>query len=187
MRTCPKCGHQNSDIRTFCANCGTEMDEEPNLQDVQTTSADPTGICIECGLPAEQDYQLQLCAHCRTKAAHRPLPKWINTSCALLGIIFVFALIKFPAALRTDIAFERGHRLEKAGNYAGAAAQYAQVIQQYPKFNNALARYAISTYRAGQTSRAIMALDKLRGRELPTDTIDELNGITKDLQRRQQR
>jgi hypothetical protein len=68
--------------------------------------------CASCGQPEESGRQLPLCMGCRTKLAARPFPAWIKGAAAIIGLLMIVALVKFPSALSADVAYERGLRAE---------------------------------------------------------------------------
>jgi hypothetical protein len=79
-------------------------------------------VCKNCGgVPEEGGYPLALCTPCRDTLSQRPLPIWITGVAAVVVLVLGLALIRFPASLNAGIAFERGRRAERAGNFALAA------------------------------------------------------------------
>src|SRR5579862_8469846 len=77
--------------------------------------------CKGCGTPAvEPGYQIPICARCRTGLAARPVPAWIVGTGVLILIVMFVSLARFPAAYSAAVAFERGRKAEKAGNYSRA-------------------------------------------------------------------
>jgi hypothetical protein len=141
--------------------------------------------CKNCGQPAEEGkYKLPLCASCRDVFACRPLPLWISGVGVLLLLALVLALTLFPPALQAGIAYQRGHGLEEAGNYAAAVPEYRKVVETYPGSTQALARLAVTAYHARRGPELLFALRQLSGREVSHELADELNPIMDDLERR---
>src|SRR5437870_13256144 len=84
-----------------------------------------TDVCKNCGRsPVERGYQVPLCPPCRTLLCKRPLPAWIYGVSVVVALALLFALARFPASVKAGIAFERGRRAERAGNYRSAMAEY---------------------------------------------------------------
>ena len=200
MKRCPDCGYPNPDNLTNCFKCQTSLEPEPPSSPAQPpviepTPADPAvddsqpiNACPECGLTPESDeYSLPLCASYRTKMAYRPYPTWIIASTIAIVLVFAWAMIKFPTALRAGIAYERGQKAEEAGNYAAAADQYCIATQQYPDSILALARLTICQCKSDDVNGADATLSKLEGRKASEELVDEVNKAVKEASFRQWR
>ena len=145
--------------------------------------ADDFGLCRSCGrLDVEPEYELPLCADCREELSRTPFPTWINVTAALVAIVLLIALFRFPASVQAGIAFERGRRAEKAGNYPAAAGEYQKVVSRFPDSAEALARLGIAHYRAGNVREAARILDQVGGREAPDeDLAAEVNRVIEEM------
>jgi len=146
---------------------------------------DEPQVCAACGQPAAfaQD-ELPLCPACLQAMIDRPLPRWLYVTAAIIGLIVLLALLKFPASLGAEIAFERGKRAEAARNYPLAEQQYAIVVKRFPSSTLALARLGIASYRAGDIVMTIDCYDKLRGRESSDKVIIEFNAMMSELEQK---
>jgi hypothetical protein len=101
-----------------------------------------------------------------------------------LLLALLFALTRFPPALRAGIAYERGHRAEEAGNYSPAVTEYQKVVDTYPDSTQALGRLAVVAYHARRGRELEFALRHLAGREASRELGQELAPIMNDLERR---
>jgi hypothetical protein len=138
--------------------------------------------CKNCGeAAAEGGYKQLLCASCRDTFARRPLPSWIRGSSVAISLVVLFALARFPLALKADLAFERGNRASAAGNYRLATAEYGIAAAQYPDSLRILPLLAIASYRAGDWEVTAASLRKLSGRELTPGEAAELNQIVHEM------
>jgi hypothetical protein len=98
-------------------------------------------------------------------------------------VLFLIGLARFPAKLQGAVAFERGRRAEHSGLYSQAAAQYEAARSAFPNSTTPVARLAVVYYRMGSYERSTALLMGLHDREMPAETINELNRIIDELER----
>jgi Tetratricopeptide repeat len=140
--------------------------------------SDSPAACANCGDAAvEPGYELPLCSRCRTLLARRPFPVWIKISCVVLFGVLLVAGARSVPALRAGVAFERGREAEKRGDFAHAADYYAEVVDRFPESTEALARLAVTRFRAGQLPEAARVLDRLGGRKTSRKVAAEVNQV----------
>jgi hypothetical protein len=141
--------------------------------------------CKNCGAPPEEGgYQLPLCPACRNQFANRPLPVWLTGAFVLVVAVVLFAMARFPAALESGIAFERGRRAEAAGNYTAATIEYRRVAERFPDSMSVLVRLGVSEYRAGNVPQAVLVLNRLSGRSGDEDAVHEVNQVMDEIEQR---
>jgi hypothetical protein len=143
-----------------------------------------TNGCKNCGgLPEDGGYEFRLCAPCRDTLCQRPLPVWIWGVFGVVVLVLLAALVRFPASVSAGVAFERGRRAEKAGDYSMAVSEYQKVAASFPDSTLALARLGISQYRAGNTVGAIGVFRELGGRKTSEKLAHEVNLVGSELAR----
>ena len=142
---------------------------------------EPTG-CRNCGKePTEPGYKVALCQQCRNVLAQRPLPKTITGAGAVVGLALLIAFARFPEALSTGIAYERGHRAEARHDYQAAVTQYQRVTARFPNSTQALGRLCVASFHAGQLDVTVDTLDQLKDREVSKELADEVKPIVGQL------
>lgn len=157
--------------------------EAPTLEDQPSESP---ATCSHCGeREREEGFALPLCVQCRDLLSRRPFPTWIRISCAIVLVVSAFAGIRSINSFRAGIAFERGQRAEQHGQFAVAAGYYEQVVERFPDSTLALARLAITRFRAGQVAEAVSILTRLRGREVSPKLAAELEQVIQTLHNKQ--
>lgn len=140
--------------------------------------------CPHCGVnEREHGFELPLCAQCRDLLSRRPFPTWIKVSCVIVLGVSVFAGIRSINSFRAGIAFERGQHAEQQGQFAAAADYYNQVVERFPDSTLALARLAITRFRAGQLAEAARILNQLQGRQTSPRIAAEVNQVIQTMQR----
>lgn len=142
---------------------------------------DEIQVCKNCGNVAEEGYIMPLCSECRDTFSKKPIPFWLKGVGALVIIIFILALLKFPQALSLGISYEKGQKAEQSGNYAEAEKDYKVIIDAYPDSDEITARFGISAYKNGDIAAALVSFQKLDGKDLDKDLVDEINPIVENL------
>jgi hypothetical protein len=138
-------------------------------------------MCSQCGwIPAEEGYAMLLCGRCRELLAKRPFPQWIKLSCLSLAILLAVAAARSVGAFEGGIAYQRGQRAEKKGDFPLAAEHYAQVVKRFPDSTLPLARLTITRILAGQFEEAEVPLTRLGGRQMPKKLADEVERIVRN-------
>ena len=141
-------------------------------------------FCRECGRYAEQGgYAVLLCGECRRAFAFRPFPLRVLAALAALALIVGIALIRLPGVAGAGVAFERGERAERGGDFPAAAVQYRIVVRRFPDATLALVRLAVASAHTGNVRETLAVFDKLSGRTLSNDLIAELNGAEAKLRK----
>ena len=135
-------------------------------------------VCAECGGEPQAGFQVPLCAPCRKRLAHRPIPAWILGTGAFVAVMIVVSLASFPKTIRLGVAYERAQKLDAAGDAKGAAREYQKVVDSYPEFYEGIARLALAKHKAGDDDGANRELDKIENKELPAELVDEINATT---------
>jgi tetratricopeptide (TPR) repeat protein len=144
-----------------------EFDEQKQL--------DPD-ICANCGAAPEPGHLVPLCAACRNKLSKYPVPAYITISLiAVLALTAFAAVTKFPQALKAGIAFAKGEKAEKAGQYEAAFNYYFEAMDTYRDSTQLLARIALSGYKAGDYDAAALYINKIAGREVSKTLAAEIN------------
>ena len=158
------------------------MSLTPDEEQDAAQALDPNPCC-HCEEPqVEQGYALPLCPACRTSLARAPLPLWITATGAATGVMLAIALTRFPGSLSAGVAYERGQRAERAGQYGRAVAEYEHVVARFPESTEAVARLGIAHYRSGHLMDAAKTLDKLGGKEAPSEELaTEVNQVMDEI------
>lgn len=138
-------------------------------------------VCKSCGNAAEEGYVMPLCAECRDAYSKRELPTWLKCMGAIVIIIFVIALVRFPKALNLGISYEKGVKAEQNGNYSEAEKDYKEALDVYPDSDKLIARYGISAYKNGDILAAVVSFKKLDGKEIDKDLVNEINPIVESI------
>jgi tetratricopeptide (TPR) repeat protein len=158
------------------------MDEEVIYESSEETEAQTDAVetgCKICKSPEiEEGYKLNICAECRNKLVKRPFPFMIKGFFCIIVLFLIFALIKFPSTLSTGIEYQRGLSAEKASKYVTAMHSFEKVLDKYPNDKNTLTKLAVSYYKNQKIDEALETLDKLTGKELKTEVIQELNELS---------
>ncbi|HEX5324741.1 MAG TPA: tetratricopeptide repeat protein [Capsulimonadaceae bacterium] len=204
-KQCARCGAYTAEMHALCDRCRSPLPSDqghpepgpafpapsastmpaptPPLEATAPTEAEEEIGCKSCGHPdTEPGYALSLCVSCRDKLARRPMPWWISASAVLVLLAVVVASASFPSSLSAGVAYERGKRAEASGNYALAAKEYGLVVRKYPDSTDALIRYGVSAYHAGELDEAAETFNKLSGQEVSDDQAKEVNPIITDLE-----
>ncbi len=129
----------------------------------------------------EKGYQMQMCAGCREKLLHPPIPMSIRGAAGVIALLALVAFTQFPAALSAGVAFERGRNAEKEGKYQDAEGYYRRTLSLFPRSTLALARTGIAAYHAGDMETALEDLQKVAGREVSKELADEVNSIIQEI------
>ncbi len=79
------------------------------------------------------------------------------------------AAARFPAALNAGIHYERGQRLERAGQFDGAEAEYEEATTRYHTSTALHLRLAVAAFKAGDIRKSAEELESMAGREVPKD------------------
>lgn len=141
----------------------------PSKSEVSTT-------CTSCGHErAEPGYSTPLCAACRNRFARRPFPLLIKLSAVLIAVATIFAFLRFESSIRAGIAFSRGQRAERVGDYSLAIQYYQEVIALFPDSIPALSRLALVYYHADRWEEAAEVLARLSGRKVPRKLAKQLD------------
>ena len=142
-------------------------------------------VCEQCQKPAEGGgFPLPLCAGCRDTLSHRPYPGWVWASGAVILLVFLIALNRFPDTLMAGVAFAQGEKAEAAKEYPRAVAEYKKVVERFPDSTLALARLGIAHYPAGQREEAAAVFRRLRGRKASKDLVREINQAIGEMQKK---
>ena len=149
------------------------------LPDSAQPSEPNPNACPGCGsMHPESGYELPLCTVCRTQLANRPLPLWILLAGGLVLVVMLISLAQFPRTYSAAVAFERGKKAERRGDYARAIQEYEKTDKRFPRSEEVIARYGIAEYRAGNISEAVTILDTLGGQKVENEELaTEVNGV----------
>jgi hypothetical protein len=99
---------------------------------------------------------------------------------AVIGLLVILEMAKFPAAFSAALAYERGERAETRGDFTVAVAEYAKASDAFPNANQVVARKGIAAYRAGDLAVAVQAFRSIGGRNVGDEKIaSEVNEIIK--------
>lgn len=133
--------------------------------------------CKMCGnSDFEVGHAVELCKTCREKLYKRPFPKLIKMAFAIIALILVVALIRFPTTVKAGVALERGLQAEKEGKYVTAMNEYKKVTGRFPDSTLALGRLFIATYNNGNITEADGIFKKISGKNAESDEFaDEVN------------
>lgn len=141
--------------------------------------------CLHCGTPfIEEGYATPLCQNCRSMLAKFPLPPLLLIFAAIVAVIFLFSLSRFPTVLNVLVHQERGERAEKEGKMRTAIHEYNIVLEQYPDNDVALAHSYIAYFHAEKIEKAIATYNKLMEGNEKKDIgklTHKVNTITKQL------
>jgi TolA-binding protein len=125
-------------------------------------------VCQICGgAPLSELSKLAVCEPCRQKLIRRPLPVWIKAAAAIICVLLVAAFVRFPAALRAGVNYERAQTHERSGQYTLAVAEFEEAARRYPDSTELKLHLAIAAYKAGDTMKSARVLDSLAGRQIP--------------------
>jgi hypothetical protein len=166
---------QDPTLPQFQAENSPSAEEEDNL---------PPGVCAQCRIqPSQPEYAAPLCITCREGLINFPIPVWVRALGALVVLVMAFSLVTYPGALQAGVAFERGQKAEKAGDFARAVAEYRRAVKRYPDSTGPLVRLTVAEYRAGNLKETVALLDRLQNRDLGSEeAVNELSGIMRELE-----
>ena len=135
-------------------------------------------LCSSCGIEAaEKGYEHSLCKACRDENIKRPFSLWLRLSFFLIIILMLISLTRVPNSLSAGIAYQRGQRAERAGNYFDAMSYYEDALLRYPDSEKALSRLGVAYYYNEKIHQAAYTFDRLIGRTLSSEDIIELQDI----------
>jgi len=135
--------------------------------------------CQSCGaVVAEPGRAMPLCTSCRARLVARPFPSWIMAAAALIGVLMLVELTKFPAAFSAAVAYERGQRAEARRDFPAALTEYSKAAQSFPNAIQVVARRGIAAYRAGNLAVTVESFRAIGGRNVGDEAIaSEVNQI----------
>jgi len=143
-----------------------------------------SALCQRCNSQeSEPGFAFALCATCRDLLARRPFPPWIIACGAVAALISLGCTVFSFPALRAGVAFERGQAVEKKGDFAVAASEYGKVVARFPDSPSPLARWGITSWRAGKPRDAVEAFRRLSGRKLSRDLATEVDNTIQEMGR----
>lgn len=149
---------------------------------LSTTESNEPSACTVCGVRmAEPGYSILLCVTCRDRFASRPFPLSIKISALLILIALVFAVKRFDPSIRAGVAFTRGQRAERKGDYARAVQHYQAVVAIFPDSTQALVRLAKCYCGTGQIDEAADCLIRLEGRRISRDLAPDYERALRDV------
>lgn len=143
----------------------------------------PDNVCQSCATPTiEPDYAFPLCTHCRDNLSRPSLPGWVWTVAVAALLMVALALGRFPRAVDSALAFERGQRAERSRHYVTALHQYEKALAAYPDSTLILARACIARYHDSDYPGTIKDFERLEGREVDSQKLkSEVEGVMDSL------
>jgi hypothetical protein len=139
--------------------------------------------CVGCGSKiVEHGHLTPMCAACRDKYSKFPIPVFVKVLLVLFIALAAAAFMKFPESLSAGVAFERGQRAEKAGNFQEAIKEYKIAKKKFEYSTMITGRIGISMYKDGDFSQAITVLNTLVGKEVNKELVKEVNSAFDDME-----
>jgi tetratricopeptide (TPR) repeat protein len=135
--------------------------------------------CVSCGHPViEQGYPTKLCADCRKKFIHYPIPNWVKIFAALIGVILIFAMFKAPENFSAGIHYQRGKDAIAKSYYTTAEKELNKVIKKIPGFVEAKEYLAIASFHNQDIETFYKMIQDLQGKNIEDeDLYREINGL----------
>lgn len=129
----------------------------------------------------ESGYKIDLCIECRDKLSNRSIPRGIKVFFGIIILIMIVAITRFPNSIKAAIELERGVKAEEDRKYITAMNEYKKVVNKYPESILPIAKLTIAMYKNGRVEETIKMMDKLYGKEMDNEIIEELNLIMDDI------
>ena len=143
-----------------------DVDTPPSLP-----SAEPPPLCKLCGNspPSPETTSLPICEPCRLGLVRRPLPAWVKAAAALSVLIVLAAFIRFPAAAKAGVHFERGVRWERADDFGKAVQEYEVARANRPASVKIGVRLAYVAFKSGDVRKSVEVMNSLAGSKVDKD------------------
>ncbi|MDP4263464.1 MAG: hypothetical protein Q8941_13135 [Bacteroidota bacterium] len=139
----------------------------------------PQTGCANCGHPiVEQGHPTQLCADCRAKFIHYPIPGGIKIFAGVIGVVLIFAMFKVPGNFSAGIHYQRGKEAIKKSNYNTAEKELSKVIKKIPGFVSAKEYLAIASFHNQDMESFVKMVGELQGQKVEDESLyNEINGL----------
>lgn len=160
----------NEDLQTQTEN----WDDSPYIQDAEQMLEEENLRCKSCGSDRiEEGYALPLCSECRDKLSKHPIPIQMKIAAIAFILVIIISLLKFPAAIRVGIEYERGIRAEKALKYVTALKHFENTANAYPDSDKIMVKLLSAYYENEKINEAYNTFDKLAGASPETKKMDK--------------